>query len=152
MIDWAIQNDPDNVTEEILQKIHEVAGLLGDFLSEKRPSDKGVEGKNICRWANRRTNIINIGKKYCILYKHFNFVFADAEGAGAEDDAGAGAEDGQLEEKKAASVEEVGETVVEEEGKHISRILLQLGFACEMNMCNSWRRYNWWGWKWRWIY
>lgn len=47
MIDWAIQNDPDNVTEEILKKIHDVAGILGDFLSEKKPSGDVVEGKDL---------------------------------------------------------------------------------------------------------
>lgn len=44
MIDWATRNDPDQVDDTILQKIHEVAGLLGELVATKRPvpSEKGM--------------------------------------------------------------------------------------------------------------
>lgn len=44
MIDWATRNDPDQVDDTILQKIHEVAGLLGELVATKRPvpGEKGM--------------------------------------------------------------------------------------------------------------
>ncbi|KAL1497260.1 hypothetical protein ABEB36_008254 [Hypothenemus hampei] len=35
IIKWAMQNDPENVDEKILQKIHEVSTFLGDFIVKK---------------------------------------------------------------------------------------------------------------------
>lgn len=49
MIDWATRNDPDQVDDTILQKIHEVAGLLGELVATKRPvpGEKGKIGQFI---------------------------------------------------------------------------------------------------------
>ncbi|XP_048519532.1 uncharacterized protein LOC109536729 isoform X2 [Dendroctonus ponderosae] len=45
MIDWAIRNHPDDVNDEILQKIHEVAGIIGDFkMKPQSPVEKSTEG------------------------------------------------------------------------------------------------------------
>lgn len=40
MIDWAIRNHPDDVNDEILRKIHEVAGIIGDFIVKPQSTGK----------------------------------------------------------------------------------------------------------------